>query len=125
MHSRKFRLVMIAFTAVWFGVVLPGHERGVITVPSSTNNESCGSCESESHCAVDSDPAGDKSLPQNTPASRCAICKFIGTLDLPVLVTLTSPVSEQIAVLNWAAPKAVCVLAPIEQTSGRAPPLFA
>ena len=35
MFGRPFRILLLAFQAVWLGAIVPGHTRGVVTLPGS------------------------------------------------------------------------------------------
>ena len=82
MRHRLFRISLLVFVAIWFGVIVPGHRRGQITLAG---------CQTRC-CESGSMPAGhSRHEPVPQPAS-CAICHFLATLDLPTPVQLHVPV---------------------------------
>ena len=128
MESRWLRILLIGVFSLWFGVIVPGHERGAIRVAGSVaapNHPSmavaagdschttapvakptCGHCPATSATSASS---SDDSAPQSSdsksklPVDRsqhCAICKFIGVLDAPVMVSYDLPQFYQLATLE-------------------------
>jgi hypothetical protein len=85
MRSRGLRWLVLAFTCLWFGVLLPVHQRGRITLPGACAEAAAASLAPQHACCpttggehkpADAPPAG--------PDSRaCAVCYYIATLDLP------------------------------------------
>jgi hypothetical protein len=78
-RSKALRISLIAYLLVWFGAIVPGHRRGIVTISSS--QDCCDCC---CHCA---DAKGTP--PKN--ASHCAICDFAAHLTLPPVVDFTLP----------------------------------
>ena len=81
MLRRTLRISLILFVAIWFGVVLPGHRRGLVSLSGTSNN-----C-----CSTPAAPAEpvDRKVP--VKAGDCAICHFMATLDLPIAMGVSLP----------------------------------
>jgi hypothetical protein len=79
-RSRKFRIALLAFQLLWYGVIVPGHRRGVVTLDGKRQTPSC--C-----CCCDSQPVkgADSRQPPVQPG-HCAICDFTAHLTLPPVV---------------------------------------
>ena len=114
MHSRAFRIFLLAIVGVWYAAVLPGHQRGVVQLPGASGDPCC-----ERGEAGHDDPA---SPPTKSPRT-CAVCFYMGALlqaappDLgiaPLGLTDRRPDSS--------APALVTVNTPATYL-GRAPPL--
>jgi hypothetical protein len=69
MHSRAFRILLLALIAVWYGAVLPGHQRGVVQLPGAAGDACC-----ERDHGNDHDPA-----PAGSPKT-CAVCFYMAAL---------------------------------------------
>jgi hypothetical protein len=105
MRSRAFRVAMLVFQAVWLNAILPGHTRGIVTLPGAADD--CASCASVAPraaggcCATE---GGDGRAPREKDpvppgrAGRCAICHFAARLTIPPVVDLRPPALEPAAV---------------------------
>src|SRR5437868_1238859 len=95
--SRSFRIALLVFETLWFGVLVPWHTRGQIALPGDTSSRS--TCCDRPSARHDSEP-----VQKHTPRSRtCAVCQFIATLDLPPQIVLEAPrlgLTRQIAPLH-------------------------
>ena len=112
MHSRAFRIFLLALVALWYGAVLPGHQRGVVQMPGA---EADPCCERDGHDSKDSSKA---------PAPRsCAVCFYMAALEQAAPPDLgiapLGPAERQPATVAPAR-VTVCVRATYP---GRAPPL--
>lgn len=86
MHSKTFRILFLSFLCLWFGVIVPGHERGQIKLPGTPDVSAVKSC-----CAMrggslvmmdfTSDP-DRKPKPTREDQKRCAMCQLIATLQV-------------------------------------------
>ena len=83
MHSRWLRIFLLAFNAVWFGVVVPGHQRGCILVGRSADATSPTALKNVPSCHKPKE--GSQSPGQKAPLKRstCAICLFASTIEPP------------------------------------------
>jgi len=73
-HSRALRISLLAFVAIWFGVVVPLHPRGAIKLGGSCTQIGRAAARRAKRLAGFFAKAG---------SSDCAICYFVATLDLP------------------------------------------
>ena len=80
--GRIFRINLLIFLAVWFGVIVPGHQRGAIKLPGAEQAENC--------CRLTRDGATpDKTpAPRQDPGRHCAICYIAGLLEQPTTIDL-------------------------------------
>ena len=93
MSSRRLRWLVLCFTCVWFGMLVPVHQRGAITLPGTP---AVARGDGASHCSRMSDPSSachkrllgqqkDRSDGKRAPARArsCAVCHFIVALHAP------------------------------------------
>ncbi|HAI12671.1 MAG TPA: hypothetical protein DCM28_13270 [Phycisphaerales bacterium] len=94
MHSKTFRILFLSFLCLWFGIIVPGHQRGQIKLPGGTGKSVVNSC-----CAMRGGtltqldftcPTNEKPKPSREDQKRCAMCQLIATLQVatPPLLTL-------------------------------------
>jgi hypothetical protein len=78
-------IALLVFQAVWLNVILPGHTRGVITVPGAETDarHTCCAAPQAQHTPNDNPP------PAKNRAGNCAVCFFAARLSLPTVVDLT------------------------------------
>jgi hypothetical protein len=114
--SRLGRISLLLFQAIWLNVIIPGHTRGAITLPSSPTAST--SCCSHGDTTKNSDPA----KPTKDP-SRCAICFFAARISLPDTIDLTPPPLALVAILNTPTVESSDFATPPAPFHGRAPPL--
>jgi hypothetical protein len=81
MLSKLGRISLLAFQVVWLLVILPGHQRGAITLPGSPVAQA--SCDTqavaESHsCCAPRHPSSDpkSKTPDSDRTSHCAVCHY-------------------------------------------------
>ena len=80
---RFLRLILGFYVFVWFNLVVPGHTRGIITIPGKgqeTSLESSSCCSTKPVKTKDGKP---------TPAQQrqCAVCYVAATYTIPVVHT--------------------------------------
>lgn len=136
MKSRGLRILLIGVFSLWFGVIVPGHERGAIRVAGSDAhcNDASAVCHvapvvqkpSCSHCPTTGKPLTQETAPAKPkpvdPSSHCAICKFIGVLDAPVMVTFDLPPSYLLSTLDPLPVEAIAAQSLLLSHRGRGPP---
>ena len=126
MHSRLFRIFLLAFTTLWFGAVLPGHTRGIITVPGSANSSAGDDAEMRASCCPSPGKEGnEKGKHKQTNGSCCAICFFIAGLLHFTPVTFDCIPRGQIEILSIPLARPVAAILPYQPYHSRAPPTFA
>jgi hypothetical protein len=128
-ESTLYKLAIV-WLALWFGVIVPGHKRGLVLLPGgerpttsqSTSGEPCplakimgtnGSC-----C-----PAPPSRSPAPLPVSHCAICYIVGVLDVPPPPDFAPGPQELLAILPWPEPVVVDSVSIPQTYLGRAPPI--
>ncbi len=80
---------------MWFGMIMPGHQRGGVALPGAESGltgpiaaaPSCPMC-----VALEGD--SDDAPPSSDPASGCAICFLKGVLHQPPAISLAPPPAE-------------------------------
>jgi len=82
LRARSFKLLLLAFMALWLGVIVPVHTRGQIKLAGAAPVEghSCCAAGAKESSPKDSIPCSDR--------QACAVCYFIATLDLPPVFEL-------------------------------------
>jgi hypothetical protein len=126
---RPGHLALLLFQAIWLNVIVPGHVRGMITVPGSQPRPttpapaSSGGCCAGSHSPGSS--GGERGEPTKPPqrAVLCAICQFAARLTPPPVVDLTPPQLELLETLPAIDPAVVASIALLPTYDGRAPPV--
>lgn len=105
---RLGRLVILGLMALWFAVIAPGHQRGVIRLPGSAappmatcdagdgavfepGTPSCCRTRTTGRVAARDGGAADERQQDSTPPRRdpsrgCAICQLLATLDAPLVL---------------------------------------
>jgi hypothetical protein len=83
MHSRTLRIFMLLAVTLWFGVVVPGHERGRVRVPGAAPQAPCHAAAGRGHCHAPTDTDAPAKAPSDNDASHCAVCRFVATLSCP------------------------------------------
>jgi hypothetical protein len=77
-RRRLGHVALIVFQAFWLNVVLPGHARGVVTLPGACLDRAC--------CHRDQ-PGKNGEMPAKRVAN-CAVCAFAARLDVPPAIDL-------------------------------------
>jgi hypothetical protein len=124
MRSRLFRLALLLFQALWLIVVLPGHKRGIVSVPGTECeaclprivNTDCSKCDSGKPCGSTPQSPGD-------PASHCALCYFTAMLSLPPVIDLTPPPLRFLELHDLPVSDDLVSASFLATYDGRAPPL--
>ncbi len=116
MRRGRLRFALAVFTFIWFGIVLPGHRRGIVVFDGSKPVCDC-CCDQSANC--------DKSKTPDNRAAHCEICNFAAHLTIPPVVDLRLTI---LGLLEKAPPPSayqfvrLIVLTPFD---GRGPPVFA
>lgn len=102
-RSNSLRLVVLAWFACWLLMVMPGHKRGIVTLPGSkaSTHQAVDDCCKPKPSCCDTSGAGtdhcepDGPAPPSDPARHCAICFLKAQLtDPPPLVFYTPYLGE-------------------------------
>lgn len=133
MHGSTIHKLAVVWLALWFGVIVPGHKRGLVLLPGAggeppvqakpASGETCplagimgttGSC-----CPSSSQP----SSPAPLPVTHCAVCYLTGVLDVPAVPDFAPRPLELLEVLPLPAPTVVAAGPKLQTYLGRAPPI--
>jgi hypothetical protein len=95
---RFLRAILAFYVPAWFNVVVPGHTRGVITMPGANEQ----SCHASSCCSSDSSDSSDKK-PSPDERRRCAVCYVAASYTFPVVHIFHLAPSELLTVSNVTA----------------------
>jgi hypothetical protein len=112
---KGLRWSLILFQFFWLNIVLPGHTRGMITVPGTPPAGSV----SDDCCATHS----DSKQPTPDQQKHCAICNFAIGLFTPPVVNYDHLIRGLLHTLPIPPPAAVESDSPLLTYHGRAPPL--
>jgi hypothetical protein len=96
---RRFAVIALAlFELCWLNMILPGHTRGIVTMPCCAAEQTQAQQTSAPVCPRCA--AERRSHPSPTPADRahCALCFFAAHLTIPPALDLTAP---QLRFLNY------------------------
>ena len=139
MRRRWLRIFLLAFHVVWFGAVVPGHQRGQIVLggsrecpaPSRADDAAPGakavpSCHKSKKVCADAEashaPEGESREPARP--SRCAVCAFASTIDCPPPTILIPRPTSSSELEQWDTPPAAQVRI-IPSFDARGPPVMA
>jgi hypothetical protein len=120
MDRRITRIFVLGFACLWFGMLVPIHQRGQIQLPGPGFARADGATDTKAHCPGGPNApchAKQKARPGSAPGDGpaedaagggCAVCHFIAGLDLP------APIDLGIAPLGFlhALPSEVAPAAP-------------
>jgi len=117
MRHRALRIFLLLLATVWYGAILPGHERGIVQLPGAQTHDGC--------CVGDK-PVGraGEPVPVRSP-SNCAVCKFMGTLSAAPPPDLGIAPLGPTEVAPALTPTTLVSLRVIPTYLGRAPPAAA
>lgn len=131
MLSPRFHSLLLFWTLAWFGIVLPGHERGVIRVPGMDAGR--GAVVQRGEGASDLRWTALSSCPlcpvgssggEDDPAATCALCQLIATLSVPVPLDLVPTRGELLLERSAPGVESAPPRLVLSCSLGRAPPFF-
>ena len=100
MSRRALRWLVLGFATLWFGVLVPVHNRGQIAVAGS-------GCDSAPACHASRPPCHQQAPdPPARPTRACAVCYFIAGLDAPPPVTVVETLLGPAGTVDPPAPRA-------------------
>ena len=90
MPRRALHWLVLCFATVWFGVLVPVHNRGEIRLPGAATSEAKPAPAPAGHCHATAPSEGRPPChdPAGESGGSCAVCYFIAGLDAPPPVTL-------------------------------------
>jgi len=123
MLPRPARIALLIFQALWLNVIVPGHTRGIVTLPGAPCSD--GACSANAGatdaCCLPSGPS--KQPAHNQRASYCAICAFSARLSPPPVIDLTLPPLSFLRTAPIPAPELQPGVPSLPTYDGRAPPM--
>ncbi len=126
MRSRALRLALLFFQALWLNVVLPGHQRGALTLPGTDECDSCERVDSRcTHCYSQATETQKKHLPTPGEKARCALCFFAARLTVPGSIDLSPPPHRFVKCVAVPRPGGFDSAEYFATYLGRAPPVAA
>ena len=125
MLRRAGILALLVFQGLWLNVIVPGHTRGVVTLPSwpggETPHEDHGCCAGGSSKASDD---SSRSKPSSDRSAHCAVCFFAVRLSLPPALDLgPGPLELLCGVRPSLQPESLVTPDPLPTYLGRGPPI--
>lgn len=82
---------MLLWVAFYFGIFLPGHDRGAITLPGGERSGSGPACPLCISTGSESTQVPEEDSNQRGGGGCCAICQSIATLDAPPTFAFDPP----------------------------------
>ena len=110
-------IALLIFQALWLNVILPGHTRGIITLPGSRADAASSAC-----CANSKAKHDGPAKPTPRPAA-CAVCFFAARLTLPDVVDLSPPALGLLETLDIPLTEQLPHAPSLIPFNGRGPPL--
>ncbi len=132
MRGTTFNKLAVVWFALWFGVIVPGHKRGLVLLPGAEPPAPTRSAPEEAPCPLASImgtngsccPSSSKPTgPAPMPVTHCAMCYLMGVLDVPPPPDLAPKPQELVEVLPWPEPIEVVYARSKPTYQGRAPPV--
>jgi hypothetical protein len=116
-------MALLVFQALWLNVIVPGHTRGIVTLPGSPCAE--GMCDASrwSACCPGERDHSQKQPISRERAARCAICSFAARVTPSPVVDFTHPPLRFLHVMPAARTDRPEVAPGLVTYDGRAPPL--
>lgn len=106
---RLLKLTTLIWMSLWLLVVMPGHKRGIVRMPSNGTAAGCCATNAESISASccspiraqdataqgcphpSRSPASTSQTPPTDPAKDCALCYLRGVMELPTEAAFDPP----------------------------------
>jgi len=112
---RIFSTSLAAYLLVWLNVVLPGHKRGIVTLPGASADSCCRDT-STSASAKRNHP------PTSKDRANCALCFFAARVTPPPVAGFDIAPPSLVHLLPIPAPEVVQLIPHPRAYHGRAPP---
>ena len=132
MSRRALHWLVLGFTTLWFGVLVPVHNRGEMAVAGAydgcAEHDTAAAPVRACHRVADAPPAKHGHCPDQGPDSAprpgraCAVCFFIAGLDAPPPVSLIETRLGLVGVRDNAAPRELPAFRITLPFHSRAPP---
>ena len=122
-RSNLLRVAVLIWFSGWLLLLMPGHKRGIVTLPGAETVEisDVASSGGDSCCDTDADDV-DPPKPID-PAKHCAICFLKSHLTDPPPLVLYTPYLGELDELTYLIESSILdAIATPDQLRGRAPP---
>ena len=114
--QKQLRFIVLIFACLWYGLILPAHQRGAIRLPETAGEQRHACCEQKR--SPDGKPA------KSDPVSHCAVCQLVSvTAPPPPICFDVVPLGLLTRFVPQSIHFALCT-APLDPHSGRDPPEF-
>lgn len=131
MRGRWLRVASLVWLSLWFGVIMPGHQRGAIAPPGEQPQVS----KSHSCCSMTGRPTAEARQPnaneKDTPAKRapggaghCAVCYLIATLNVPPAIDFGLERLGLLVITDWPLPQVFHQTLTTSTFNRRGPPMM-
>jgi hypothetical protein len=117
-RGKVFHFLMLAFMALWLGVIVPVHTRGQIKLAGATPSEKHACCSMPAKETPTRDPS-----PCGEDREGCAVCYFIATLDLPPVFVLNFVPTGLVSLVDLMPASIASSIGQPLPFHGRAPPV--
>jgi hypothetical protein len=121
MRRRAFAIFLALFQAFWLNVVIPGHTRGVVTVPGWDRESQREVSTAHGCCAAPGEKSEDGS-PTSGDRAHCAVCFFAAKLSTPPVIDYTLPPLAALEIAPVAQPHVAAYVSPPLSFDSRGPP---
>jgi hypothetical protein len=118
-RRRATSAALAFYLFIWFGIIVPGHRRGVVSFDKGTST-SGGCCCCCCECQAIKTPAGSQTPPANS--GHCAICDFAAHLTIPPPVDFSLPPMGLLERLPTPTVQDLVSLTLLTPFDGRGPP---
>jgi hypothetical protein len=81
-------ILLVIFEALWLNVILPGHTRGMVTMPCCACECSAAPAGACPHCC---EASGAPHKPTPADRANCALCFFAAHLSIPPTIDMSAP----------------------------------
>jgi hypothetical protein len=122
-RGRTFRIALLVFQALWLNVIVPGHRRGMVSLPGEAPLP-CHAVAAKPCCGSSHPASHDKPDHAGDPALHCGICYFAARVTPTPPIHLAPEPLRLLEVLRPEPTPARTTVAFIPSYDGRAPPRF-
>ena len=129
MYSRGLRILFVLFQLVWLNAVLPGHRRGIVTVPgyepARTDDSSLQASAQHACCSAAQRESDDSKSEkrQRDRAAHCAVCVFAARLSQAPAIVNEVHAPQFVEFAPPPAAESIVTAEPFHAYFTRGPPL--
>lgn len=130
MRQRAIRILALVWVLAWFGVILPGHQRGVVRLPGLAGEATAETSDSTANrgtqpcplCVSEPSTGDDDSRSVPVRGGCCALCQFMATLSTPPVFAFDPPDMDLLDLLAAPEVEGLRDEADLDATRSRGPP---